>query len=191
MDITRFCLEVDRYQERTNQTQEETAQAMGVSLPYLRNVLYKSKPLTLNLVEKAAPVLGLTVQDFLQGVTPPPPGTDPATPFDPSFASIMGFLGPNMTDEMKKYLIGIARAQQPAGVVLGLEPAIDEQLGQPVLVGNLSTEALEKKAKAERQERKKVSEDGRVAKPTTRPTKKAPQLLLGKTAQPTKKKAKP
>lgn len=112
MNISRFCLEVDEYQGRTNKTHEEVAGDFGVSLPYLRNVLYKSKPLTIHLVEKAAPVLGLTVHDFILGESV---GQGESAPRDEEFGNIMGVLGKNLTAEMRAVMIDMARAAQAKG----------------------------------------------------------------------------
>lgn len=84
----------------------------GVSLPYLRNVLYKSKPLTIHLVEKAAPVLGLTVHDFILGEAT---GQGDSAPRDEEFGNIMGVLGKNLTPEMRAVMIDMARAAQARG----------------------------------------------------------------------------
>lgn len=124
MDISRFCLEVDGFQQRTKKTQEEVAKAIGVSLPYLRNVLYRSKPLTIHLVEKAAPILGLTVHDFIISGSPLPG----APPRDEGFANIMGFLGPNIPEDVKKHLIALAQTYQPKGVVLVNPGALAEEI---------------------------------------------------------------
>ena len=102
---------MERFQERTGKTQEEVAAVFGVSLPYLRNVLYRSKPLTINLVEKAAPVLGLTVHDFITGSARP----DDPTPRDEEFGNIMGILGKNLTPESRAAMIEMAKAAQVKG----------------------------------------------------------------------------
>jgi transcriptional regulator with XRE-family HTH domain len=112
MDISRFCLEIEGFQDRTGKTQEEAAKAFGVSLAYLRNVLYKSKPLTIHLVEKVAPVLGLTVHDFILGESTNQPG-EPAR--DEAFGNIMGILGKNLTPESRAAMIEMAKAAQVKG----------------------------------------------------------------------------
>lgn len=86
MDLDRFIDEIKSYKKRTGKIHKTIAEELGIELGYFHKVLYRDKPLTLQTVEKAAPVLGLTVQDFLIGagspgsspkqVTPPAPSSD-------------------------------------------------------------------------------------------------------------------
>lgn len=130
MDISRFCLEVEGFQRRTGKTQDEVATAFGVSLPYLRNVLYRSKPLTIHLVEKAAPILGLTVHDFILGESS---AQADASPRDESFGNVMALLGPRIPADVKKNLISIAQSYQPKGATVASE----------ALAGNASANVID------------------------------------------------
>ncbi len=110
MDIERFIAEIKAYKARTGKAHKAIAEDLGLELGYLHKILYKDKPLTLQVVEKAAPVLGLTVQDFLV-VVAPAPGSD-LDPFDQAFANSMGKLGPGLTPEMRAVLVEMAKAGQ-------------------------------------------------------------------------------
>lgn len=112
MNLDLFIEKSRDWKAGKKKTQADLAEAMGISLPYLRKVFYRVKPLTLQMVEKAAPVLGLAVHDFILG-EPVLPIDGP--PRDEEFGNIMGVLGKNLTPEMRAVMIEMARAAQGRG----------------------------------------------------------------------------
>jgi transcriptional regulator with XRE-family HTH domain len=111
LDIDRFITEIRSYKERTGKSHKAIAEDLGIELGYFHKILYKDKPLTLNIVEKAAPVLGLTIHDFL----PNPPAVDGGPPRDEDFGNIMGILGKDLTPETRAAMIEMAKAAQVKG----------------------------------------------------------------------------
>lgn len=108
-----FIEEAKKWEERENKGHVDLAGAIDISLAYLHKLLYKIKPLTLQVVEKAAPVFGRSVRDFLTENTPDEAGViRPQLPRDEAFGNIMAIIGPNLTDEFKERLKQLALAAQ-------------------------------------------------------------------------------
>lgn len=112
MNLDLFIEKSKAWQEATGKTQADLADAMGLSVAYLRKVFYRVKPLTIQMVEKAAPVLGLTVHDFILGEPSAQVGDSPR---DEPFGNIMGILGKNLTEAQKAAMIEMAKAGQVVG----------------------------------------------------------------------------
>ena len=130
LDIERFVVEVRSYKDRTGKAHKVIAGEFGIELGYLHKILYKDKPLTLQVVEKAAPVLGLTIHDFILSE---PADTASAPSRDEPFGNIMGILGKNIPEDVKKNLISIAQSYQPKKVLLDA-PVLPEVAADNVVV---------------------------------------------------------
>lgn len=182
-----FCLRVKGFAEREGYLTprkavdlSRLAERFGIAENSLKQFLQnKNRPRPhFDTLSRIAEIVDVDLSEFM--------GSEkgPATEFDPGFAKIMGTLGPNIPDDVKKMLIGLAQAHQPKGVTL-VDP--DEAFSNvKVTLPDLETQglviesmdAIRKRQIAEERKRKALAQDGRLAKPEAKPAKKAAARLL-------------
>lgn len=106
------------YREQNHVTNSDIAEKLGISPESLKKYISPSPTHRPGeaVLRKAGEMLGIDWRQFLDD------GAVVAEDYDPSFASIMGFLGPNIPEDVKKHLIALAQTYQPKGVVL-VDPA--------------------------------------------------------------------
>lgn len=113
LNVERFIAEVRAYKDRTKKTHQVISDEIGIELGYLQKILYRDKPLTYQVVEKAAPLFGRLVRDFIiEDTKANDKAAESEQPRDEDFGNIMAIIGPNLTPAFKEHLKALAVAAQ-------------------------------------------------------------------------------
>ena len=105
----RFRVLLALYQTRNGKSQDQVASELGVSLGHLRNLLYRSdKRPSLELLQRACTLFGVSVTDFIDDPNARPAGQDLSSASEQSrfLASVIvqDMNAPDLTDEDRQEL---------------------------------------------------------------------------------------